>query len=207
MGFSSANAGWSGEERDTELYLEANLVDPSVSRELKNICLIHFHDALVPLLIQDHRLSPPPTTRLLMLFSPPTPKTDDQTCTRISRRELGRCIMLNAPHYGLWKELRLDAMHATLDHARATIKTALQDEAWRLRSTASVETLQAEMRMLRKQNEARAREIRKRKERIKELEAAPDNQEDAVQELTSEIDGENDGETYRTKRNDEEIYR
>ena len=56
--------------------------------------------------------------------------------------------------------------------------------------------------MLRKQNEARAREIRKQKERIKELEAAPDNQEDAMQELTSGIDGENDRETYRTGRND-----
>ena len=103
--------------------------------------------------------------------------------------------MYNAECTTLWKELRLDAMHATLDHARATIKTALPDEAWRLLSTASVDTLKAEMQMLRKQNEARAREIRRRKERIKELEAAPDNKEDAVQELTSEIDGENDGET------------
>ena len=61
--------------------------------------------------------------------------------------------------------------------------------------------------MLRKQNEARSREIRKREERIKELKGAPDNHEDAVQEPTSEIDRKNDGETYGTGRNDEEIYR
>ena len=56
--FSSTNAGWSGDERDCELCIEANLVDPSVAWELKNIFLIHFKDALAPLLIKDHRLPP-----------------------------------------------------------------------------------------------------------------------------------------------------
>ena len=110
-------------------------------------------------------------------------------------------------HHIIWKELRLDAMRTALDHARATIKTALQDEDLRLRSTASVETLQGETRVLRKQNEARAREIKKRKERIRELEAAPDNHEDEEQIPTGTITRESDGEMYGTGRNDEEIYR
>ena len=63
--FSSDNAGWSGEERDTELGLETNLVDSSVAWEIKNICLLHYCVALAPLLLQDHRLSSPPTTRLI----------------------------------------------------------------------------------------------------------------------------------------------
>ena len=46
----------------------------------------------------------------------------------------------------------------------------------------------------------------RRKERIKELETASENQEDAVQELTNGRDGENEGETYKTGRNDKEIY-
>jgi hypothetical protein len=79
-----------------------------VAWELKNIFLIHFEDALVPLLIKDHMLPPLlhsstttfPRILPLLIFSPPTPKTDDRACTRISRRTLGRYIMLNAPHYG-----------------------------------------------------------------------------------------------------------
>ena len=164
--FSSAIAGWSGNKRDCELCIEANLVDPSVAWELKNIFLIHFKDALVPLLIKDHRFSPPPTTQNHRDIPPDTPLIDMLTTYSTDRRsgmykyfktEAGE--IYNAKCTTLWKELRLDAMHTALDHARATIKTALQDEAWKLRSTTSVETLEAEMWMLRKQNEARDREI------------------------------------------------
>ena len=184
--FSSDNAGWSSEERDTELGIEANLVDPSVAWEIKNIYLIHYRDALVPLLLQDHRLSPPPTTRLLRGV-PPILHHDEVPNTYFTDRDAGLYKdfktgageIYNAECTTLWKELRRDGIHATLDDARATIKKTMQDEDLRLRSTASIETLQEEIRVLKKQNEARAREIRIRNDRIRELEAAPDNHEDA----------------------------
>ena len=62
---SSDNTGWSKEKRNTELGIDANLVDPSVAWEIKNIYLIHYRDALATLLLHDHRLLPPPTTRPL----------------------------------------------------------------------------------------------------------------------------------------------
>ena len=38
--FSRDNAGWSNEDRATEFCIEANLVDPCVAWELKNIYLL-----------------------------------------------------------------------------------------------------------------------------------------------------------------------
>ena len=217
--FSSDNAGWSNRERDCELFIEATLVDPSIAWELKNIFLVLFEDALALLLVTDRR---PPTTQLHRAIPPDTDLLDILN-TYITDRRSGiykdfkttAGERYNTECTALWEKLRLDAMHTAIDHARARIKTALQDETRRLRTSTSIEELEAEMRMLRKQNEARDREIMKRKERIRELEAERTREleatpydyfKDAMHEPTTGIDGENDGEGYGIGRNDNEMY-
>ena len=61
--FSCDSAGWSGDDRATELSIEANLdlVDPDVCWELKNNCL-HRYRSLVSIMFQRDHIDDHPTT-------------------------------------------------------------------------------------------------------------------------------------------------
>ena len=80
---------FSGETRDTELCIKANLVDPSVAWALKNIYLLRYHAALASLFQQDQRLFTPPTTEPLHPVSLATLSHDDVIVQYFEDRDAG----------------------------------------------------------------------------------------------------------------------
>ena len=59
--FSRDNSGWSGEDRATELIIEANLVDPNICMELKNNYIQQYRSPLSNLFQHDHHQEHPTT--------------------------------------------------------------------------------------------------------------------------------------------------